>query len=144
MLSEYHWGPPLVALKVSIFHVESFSWYTVLKCVGFVPSFYKVWCLLSKTGLVVELSIFIVEKTPVRGRPLMRKKIMIWGARRKNRKWIYFFRGNAFFPGEGPPISSGPPPPRSLMAVPLGQRKRKRGKLWIFEIQIACSGIPIL
>ena len=37
----------------------------------------------------------------LRGRPLM-----IWGgARRKNRKWIYFFRRNAFwqlfFPGEG-------------------------------------------
>ncbi len=27
---------------------------------------------------------------------------MIWGGPRKNRKWIYFFRRNAFFPGEGP------------------------------------------
>ncbi len=72
-----------------------------------------------------------------RGRPLM-----IWGGRRKNRKWIYFFRRNAFlelfeiyfflgkafrdlfFPGEGPPrffFSRFPPapPPRSLMVVPL-------------------------
>ncbi len=55
------------------------------------------------------------------------------GARRKNRKWIYFFRGNAFFLGESLlrfifscrraseiyffSNSSGPSP-RSLMVVP--------------------------
>ncbi len=64
--------------------------------------------------------LILIKKVDFRGLPLM-----IWGGgRRKNRKWIYFFRGNAFWvPEEGLPrfffsISSGPPP-RSLMVVPL-------------------------
>ena len=46
--------------------------------------------------VTAKLTIFdppppYVTKDNVRGRPLM-----IWG-RKKNRKWIYFFRGNAFW-----------------------------------------------